>query len=123
MSITGGKCHAIGCDYPHMHGSDFCYVCVQYAESYQERMNPILKPIPTSVDDTPPLEVQVGGDHYKKCAIQPVEYIHANGISFIEGSVIKYMTRWRDKGGIKDLEKAKHFIDLLISLEAKNGNF
>lgn len=68
------------------------------------------------------LDVQEGGDHYKKRAIQPVQYIHANGIGFFEGSVIKYVTRWRDKGGIKDLEKARHFIDLLIELENKaNG--
>ena len=65
------------------------------------------------------LDVQVAGDHYKKLVIQPIEYIHANGIGFAEGSVIKYVTRWRDKGGIKDLEKAKHFIDLLIELESK----
>ena len=65
----------------------------------------------------PAMESQVGGDHYKKLAIQPVKYIHANGIPFIEGSVIKYVTRWRDKGGLKDLEKARHFIDLLIELE------
>ena len=65
-----------------------------------------------------PLASQVGGDHYKKLAIQPVEYIHKNGIPFIEGSVIKYVTRWRDKGGVKDLEKAKHFIDLLIEFES-----
>lgn len=65
------------------------------------------------------LEVQVAGDHYKKQAIQPVEYIHANGIGFFEGNVIKYVTRWRDKGGIKDLEKAKHYIDLLIELESR----
>lgn len=63
------------------------------------------------------LGVQVGGSHYKDLKIQPVQYIHANGIPFIEGSVIKYMTRWRDKGGVKDLEKARHFIDLLIELE------
>jgi len=60
---------------------------------------------------------QVGGDHYSKLKIQPVEYIHANNIPFIEGSVIKYVTRWRDKGGVKDLEKANHFIELLIELE------
>lgn len=66
-----------------------------------------------------PLDVQVSGDHYKKLKIQPIEYIHANGIPFAEGSVIKYVTRWREKGGIKDLEKAKHFIDLLIELEAR----
>ena len=65
------------------------------------------------------LSTQIGGGHYKKLAIQPVEYIHANQIPFIEGNVIKYVTRWRDKGGIADLEKAKHFIDLLIELEKK----
>jgi hypothetical protein len=65
------------------------------------------------------LQVQVAGDHYKNQAIQPVEYIHANGIGFFEGNVIKYVTRWRDKGGIADLEKAKHYIDLLIELEGR----
>lgn len=66
-----------------------------------------------------PFAVQVAGDHYKKLKIQPIEFIHANGIPFAEGSVIKYVTRWRDKGGIKDLEKARHFLDLLIDLERK----
>jgi hypothetical protein len=65
------------------------------------------------------LETQVAGSHYKDLKIQPVEYIHANNIPFIEGSIIKYATRWRDKGGIKDLEKIKHFVDLLIELERK----
>ena len=68
------------------------------------------------------LAVQVAGDHYKSLAIQPVEYIHANSIPFIEGSIIKYVTRWKSKGGIKDLEKAKHFIDLLIELETRNSH-
>lgn len=67
------------------------------------------------------LETQVAGSHYKDLKIQPVEYIHANNIPFIEGSIIKYATRWRDKGGIKDLEKIKHFVDLLIELESKCG--
>ena len=65
------------------------------------------------------LDVQVAGSHYKDLKIQPVEYIHANGIPFIEGSVIKYVTRWRAKGGVKDLEKARHFLDLLIEMEGK----
>lgn len=65
------------------------------------------------------LEKQVSGGHYKSLKIQPIEYIHANGIPFAEGSVIKYVTRWRDKGGLADLEKAKHFIELLIELEQK----
>ena len=65
------------------------------------------------------LQTQVAGNHYKSLKIQPIEYIHANGISFAEGSVIKYVSRWRDKGGIKDLEKARHFLDLLIELEQR----
>jgi hypothetical protein len=68
------------------------------------------------------LDTQVAGDHYKKLKIQPIEYIHANGIPFAEGSVIKYVTRWREKGGIKDLEKARHFLDLLIELEQKKAS-
>jgi hypothetical protein len=63
------------------------------------------------------LDTQVSGDHYKSLKIQPIEFIHANGIPFAEGSVIKYVTRWRDKGGLADLEKAKHFLELLIELE------
>jgi hypothetical protein len=65
------------------------------------------------------LATQVAGNHYKKFSIQPVEYIHSNGIPFIEGSIIKYVTRWKDKNGIQDLEKARHFIDLLIELETR----
>lgn len=65
------------------------------------------------------LNEQIAGNHYKKLKIQPIEYIHANGIPFAEGSVIKYVTRWRDKNGIADLKKARHFLDLLIELEEK----
>lgn len=68
------------------------------------------------------LEVQVAGNHYKDKAIQPVEYIHANRIGFFEGNVIKYVTRWRSKGGIADLNKAKHYIDLLIELEQREDD-
>ena len=64
-------------------------------------------------------DTQVGGDHYRTLKIQPVEYIDANNIPFIEGCIIKYATRWREKGGIKDLEKIKHFVDLRIELERR----
>lgn len=67
------------------------------------------------------LNTQVGGDHYKKLKIQPVEYIYANGIGYFEGNVIKYVTRWRDKNGVADLLKARHYIDLLLELEEKAG--
>ena len=67
------------------------------------------------------LDKQVGGSHYKDQPIQPVEYIHANEIGYFEGNVIKYVTRWRSKNGIADLEKAKHYIELLIDLEKEKS--
>ena len=65
------------------------------------------------------LKEQVGGDHYSKLAIQPVTYINANGLSYLQGNVIKYVTRYKDKNGLQDLEKAKHYIEMLIELEEK----
>ena len=63
------------------------------------------------------IKEQEGGDHYKNLAVQPVEYIHRNKIGFIEGNVIKYVTRWASKNGVEDLKKARHFLDLLIEME------
>lgn len=63
------------------------------------------------------MDIQVGGDHYKKMKIQPIEYIHANGLDYFEGNIVKYVTRHKYKNGKQDLEKAKHYIDLLIELE------
>ena len=74
---------------------------------------------PITLKTENPILSQVGGQHYKRLPIQPVEYIHANGIGYFEGSVIKYVSRWQDKGGLQDLEKAKHFIELLIEFERK----
>lgn len=62
------------------------------------------------------LSIQEGGNHYVNCKIQPVEYIEANNIQFIEGNIIKYVTRHTSKNGVEDLKKARHFIDLLIEL-------
>jgi len=67
------------------------------------------------------LDQQIGGSHYSKGAIQPIQYIHANNLGFIEGNVVKYISRWKDKNGIQDLEKIKHYIDLLIELEGDNS--
>lgn len=65
------------------------------------------------------LKDQVSGNHYKDKIIQPVEYIYMNGIGYMEGNVIKYITRWKEKGGVNDLRKAKHYIELLIELDEK----
>lgn len=66
---------------------------------------------------TTALEVQHGGGHYKGMKIQPVEFIHANNIGYMEGNAIKYLCRWQLKNGLEDLNKAKHYIELLIEME------
>jgi hypothetical protein len=67
------------------------------------------------------LNKQVSGDHYKDKGIQPIIYIHANNLGFCEGNVVKYVTRWREKGGEADLRKAIHYIELLIQLETEQS--
>ena len=60
-------------------------------------------------------DAQVGGTHYKDCKIQPVEYIYANDLGFLEGNVVKYITRHRAKGeGAMDIYKVKHYADLIL---------
>lgn len=60
---------------------------------------------------------QVGGSHYKNLAIQPLEFIVANNLDFPSGNVVKYVVRYKLKGGLEDLKKARHYLDLLIELE------
>ena len=61
---------------------------------------------------------QIAGSHYKDFAIQPAEFIHKNGIGFLEGCVIKRVCRWRKKDGVQDLKKAIHELQLLIEMES-----
>lgn len=65
----------------------------------------------------PASEIQVGGNHYRNFAIQPAEFIHKNQIGFLAGNVIKYVCRHGAKNGVEDLQKARHYIDLLIEHE------
>jgi hypothetical protein len=60
--------------------------------------------------------VQHGGDHYKKHTIQTWDYIASNNLGYFEGNIVKYVSRWKDKGGVEDLRKAKHYIEKLIEL-------
>lgn len=64
-----------------------------------------------------PFDKQVGGDHYKTMGIQPVEYIVANNLNFLEGNVVKYITRHRAKGGKADVEKVIHYCELILKTE------
>ena len=95
---------------------NFAAPCFNSDASLEDRIksNPLLN-IPKTLRFA--LDKQEGGNHYKDMAIQPVEYITKNKMTFIEGSIIKYISRHRAKNGKQDLEKAKHFIDLLIEME------
>jgi len=63
------------------------------------------------------LDTQAGGNHYKNLAIQPVEYIQANGLDYLQGNVVKYITRHKAKNGAEDIKKAIHYCQLILELE------
>lgn len=89
------------------------FPCTAKGEPAVLRVGPQVE---TGVGVTLATESQEGGSHYQK-PIQPIKYIHMNKLNFCEGNVVKYITRWREKNGLEDLKKAKHYIDLLIELE------
>jgi hypothetical protein len=64
-------------------------------------------------------DTQTGGTHYQ-VAIQPWDYIVANNLGYLEGNVIKYVTRYKNKGGIEDLRKAQHYLAKLIEVNSKD---
>lgn len=61
-----------------------------------------------------PSEKQVGGSHYQKMKIQPLEYIEANKLPYCEGNVIKYVSRHRIKNGVEDIKKAMHYLEFIM---------
>jgi len=63
--------------------------------------------------------VQVGGTHYKDKGLQPWDAIVMWGMGFLDGNALKYLVRFRNKGGVEDLRKARHYIDKLIEVETK----
>ena len=71
----------------------------------------------TSNSNQPGTSIQIGGSHYKDLPIQPVEFITKNNLTYLQGNVIKYITRYKNKNGLEDLKKAKHYIDLIIEME------
>ncbi len=79
-----------------------------------------------SLDDVKPQEwdransamnKQVGGTHYKDCAIEPIEYIYANKLGYCEANIVKYITRYSSKGGEQDLDKVIHYAELLKEIK------
>ena len=72
----------------------------------------------TAEENRTVMNKQIGGTHYKDCAIQPIDYIVKNNLNFLEGNVVKYITRHKTKGeGRKDIEKVIHYAELILELK------
>lgn len=67
-------------------------------------------------------DVQIGGAHYRS-SIQHWDYVVANRLDYFQGQITKYVTRWREKGGLDDLRKARHFLDKYIEVIELQGDF
>lgn len=67
-----------------------------------------------NIHNESPLNYQVSGSHYKTMKIQPIEFILANDLGFAEGNIVKYACRYKQKGGVEDLNKVIHYARLLI---------
>lgn len=102
-------------------------VSIEYFEETELELLSIGIPNGSDRDDITPqniqvkpqsaLDKQVSGNHYKDCGIQPIEYIHANGLSYLEGNVIKYTTRHSKKNKEQDVLKAIHYLELILEME------
>ena len=62
-------------------------------------------------------DTQVGGNHYKDFKIMPIEYISKNNLDFLEGNIVKYVSRHRNKNGAEDIKKIIHYAELILELE------
>lgn len=97
-------------------GADaYCIGCLMPFLSSADGMT--RQQIGEALDADRALSSQVGGDHYRKMKIQPVEYIIANGIGFLPGNIIKYASRYPDKGGAEDIRKIIHYCKLILEFE------
>lgn len=141
MTIVNKRFKVKGCDtiYTLAHGTDTQYE-IHWVNSSGEHRNDLKdrtwvqgqlnigewyyidQATPVHIEEKPQsaLDKQVSGNHYKDCGIQPIEYIHANGLSYLEGNVIKYTTRHSKKNGKQDILKAIHYLELILEMEYKD---
>lgn len=67
-------------------------------------------------------DIQIAGTHYKRFkGHEPWDVIIAWGLGYLDGTAVKYLARWKHKGGVEDLKKAAHFIQKLIEEEEKKN--
>ena len=60
--------------------------------------------------------------HYSRWKIEPVQFMMENEIPYVEGNIIKYIMRWRYKGGLEDLHKAQEYLNILVKNELENSS-
>ena len=90
-------------------GKRINYMSTRLSDDEQERIALIGEAIRAN-------EKQIGGAHYAVKAIQPWDFIIANNLGYLEGNIVKYVSRWKDKGGVQDLKKAQHYLQKLIEV-------
>lgn len=91
-------------------------MCVGPGQGFKLRDTGVTSNV-AEAEATNPLDSQVGGDHYKSLAIQPIEFTHKNKLDFLQGNIIKYATRHKDKNGLEDIKKIIHYAKLIAKLD------
>lgn len=109
------------CDHCGSTEVEYCRA-MEHGFECKRRTRAVTAPIPPrqpfhDSPNAPALKTQIGGSHYKDMKIQPMTYSMVNGLDACQHTIIKYVSRFRQKNGIEDLEKAKHCLDLLIEFE------
>lgn len=112
--MTEFMCVAVGCDKSTVPSQVYC---AEHQQNPPPVTSKYLDPQFTSSPIERAIATQIAGEHYRKLKIQPAEFVHANNIPYLEGSIIYYVTRHREKNGVEDLRKARHTLDILIELE------
>lgn len=111
--ISNDVCNCRGFFVPHIRGTN--WNCIYRVSKTHEIESLEATGVAEYVEPSPSAwGKQEGGNHYKDLPIQPSEYIVRNGLGWFAGNVIKYVTRHASKGGVEDLRKARHYMDLLI---------
>lgn len=101
----------------HFDGAGYCQTCLPSNPNLALGFGLTRQQVGETLDEERALASQVGGDHYRNMKIQPVEYIIANGIGFLPGNIIKYASRYPDKGGAEDIRKIIHYCKLILEFE------
>lgn len=105
------------CPYNAENGRLECTLNEDMLMHFTDGEQKVTTPVFSSSVTSSALNIQVGGGHYKDMKIQPVEYIHANNLSFLEGNVVKYITRHKTKNKAQDIRKVIHYAQLILQLE------